>query len=143
MKIVLCGSVKFAEKFLDVKQTLEKNGHEVFINDAMLAAANKDKEMIEAIERDSSKVKIEHDCIRWYYNETKNGDAVLILNYEKNNVRGYIGGNAFLEMAFAHVLGKKIFVLNNIPEVSYIDEIKAMEPIVLNGDLENINSCEK
>jgi len=42
-------------------------------------------------------------------------------------------------MGFAHVNDKKIFLLNPLPEESpYIDEIKAMVNIVLNGDLAKI-----
>ena len=35
-------------------------------------------------------------------------------------------------------INKKIFLLNNIPEISYSDEIKAMKPIVLNGGISSI-----
>lgn len=39
------------------------------------------------------------------------------------------------------MLDKKVFILNDIPEdVSYIDEIKSLEPVCLYGDLENIPS---
>jgi predicted RNA-binding protein with PUA domain len=65
-------------------------------------------------------------------------DAILILNLEKNNIKGYIGGNTFLEMGFAHVLNKKIFLLNEIPEMGYKDEIVAMKPVILEGDLNRI-----
>jgi predicted RNA-binding protein with PUA domain len=41
-------------------------------------------------------------------------------------------------MGFAHVLGKKIFLLNDIPEISYKDEIKMMQPIILEGELSKI-----
>jgi predicted RNA-binding protein with PUA domain len=41
-------------------------------------------------------------------------------------------------MAFAYVLDKKIFLLNPIPKISYSDEIYAMKPIILNGDLTKI-----
>lgn len=41
-------------------------------------------------------------------------------------------------MGFAHVLGKKIYLLNPIPEMEYTSEILFMEPAVLNGDLERI-----
>jgi hypothetical protein len=40
-------------------------------------------------------------------------------------------------MAFAHVLGKRIFLLNSIP-MSYTDEIRCMDPVVINGDLSGI-----
>jgi len=46
---------------------------------------------------------------------------------------------AFLEIAFAYVLNKKIFLLNPIPELAYTDEIIAMQPIIINNDLELIN----
>lgn len=41
-------------------------------------------------------------------------------------------------MAFAHVLNKKIFLLNPIPQINYSDEIEAMNPIILNHDLSKI-----
>ena len=44
-----------------------------------------------------------------------------------------------MEIGFAHVNNKKIFLLNSIPEnVPYKDEIRAMVDIVLNGDLSKI-----
>jgi predicted RNA-binding protein with PUA domain len=42
-------------------------------------------------------------------------------------------------MGFAYVLGKKIFLVNPIPDLNYKDEIKAMNPIVLNGNIKLIN----
>ena len=50
-------------------------------------------------------------------------DAILVLNLTKNGIENYIGGNTFLEMGFAHVLEKKIFVYNKLPDVGYKDEI--------------------
>jgi hypothetical protein len=44
-----------------------------------------------------------------------------------------------MEMGMAYVNGKKIFLFNDIPaEASYLDEIKAMDPICLKGDLSAI-----
>jgi len=44
-----------------------------------------------------------------------------------------------MEIGFAHVNDKKIFLLNPIPEqVSYLDEIKAMVDVILEGDLSKI-----
>ncbi len=88
---------------------------------------------------ESTKNKIEKDLIRSYYNEIKNADAVLVANYDKNGVINYVGGNSFLEAAFAHVLNKKLYFLFEIPEMIYSDELKALQPIILNGDLNKIN----
>jgi predicted RNA-binding protein with PUA domain len=87
---------------------------------------------------ESIKNKVEQDLIRKYFEKIKNCDAVLIFNMEKKSIAGYVGGNTFLEMGFAHVLNKKVFFLNSIPEVSYKDEIIAMQPIILNGDFKKI-----
>ena len=78
------------------------------------------------------------DLIKRDYNLIKECDCILVLNLDKKGVKNYIGGNTFLEIGFAHVLDKKIFLLNPIPEMGYTDEVKAVEPVVLNGDLAGI-----
>ena len=83
--------------------------------------------------------KVSEDLIKRYYNLIKESDAVLVLNLDKNNVKNYIGGNVFLEMGFAHCLNKKIYLLNEIPQMNYTDEIIAMRPIILNGDLSKMS----
>jgi len=68
----------------------------------------------------------------------KGADAVVVVNLEKKGIPSYIGGNTFLEMGFAHVLDKKIYLYNDIPDLSYTDEIQAMQPVALKGDLSKI-----
>ena len=41
-------------------------------------------------------------------------------------------------MAFAHVLGKKIYLCNPIPEMSYTDEIVALQPVIIDGDTDKL-----
>lgn len=67
-------------------------------------------------------------------------DAVLIINEAKNGVAGYIGGNTLLEIGRAYAQGLEIFLLNPVPEVGYADEIRGMNPIVLDGDLANLDA---
>ena len=44
-----------------------------------------------------------------------------------------------MEMSQAYVNHKRIFFLNGMPSgLTYIDEIEAMDPICLNGDLNKI-----
>jgi len=62
-------------------------------------------------------------------------DAVIVANCDKGNIKNYIGGNSFLEAGFAHILNKKLYFLNNIPEMIYSDELRALQPVILNGDL--------
>jgi len=83
--------------------------------------------------------KIQLDVIKSYFQKIKEQDAIFVINKDKNNVKNYVGGNSLIEIAFAHVLEKKIFLLNPIPEVNYSDEIEAMNPIVLDGNLNLID----
>ncbi len=83
--------------------------------------------------------KIKLDAIKRHYKKIEKSDAILVLNYTKKSIKNYIGGNTFLEMGFAHVLDKKIFLFNPIPQMLYTDEILAMAPIVVAKDLSKIN----
>jgi len=139
MKIVICGSMKFSKEMLKIKEKLNSLGlNDVVVpRDADKYASN---QLAEENSYESIKNKIEEDLIRSHYEEIKNADAVLIVNYDKNGIANYIGGNSFLEAAFAHVLKKKLYLLFEIPNMAYSDELKAMQPIILNNDLSKIIS---
>lgn len=132
MKIVICGSMMFSKNMVDVKNELLRLGHEVEM--PKFFEHYLECESMEELHSESVKHKLEHDLIRDYFNVISKGDAILILNYDKKGIKNYIGGNTFLEMGFAHCLNKKIFLLNQIPDMMYSDEIQAMQPIVINSD---------
>ena len=138
MKVIICGSISAADEILAVKSQLETAGHEVEIPDGvknleLRARAN-------AADNERAEDKIKHNLIRGYFEKIKRHDVVLVVNPEKRGIMGYIGGNTFIEMAFAHVLNKPLYVLHPLPEISYISEILAMQPTVLDGDLSLIKS---
>ncbi|MCL5782195.1 MAG: hypothetical protein M1459_02460 [Patescibacteria group bacterium] len=86
------------------------------------------------------KIYVSHDYIRSHYKHILESDAILIVNNEKHGVKNYIGGNVLMEMGMAYVNNKKIFFLTEMPtEAPYLDEIHAMQPICLHGDLINIS----
>ena len=139
MKIAIQGSSTFCKEMVDYKHKLKVLGHEPVLHPYYEEfAAGRLKEITDRIPREHAQVKKEYDFIRWHYNSIVSSDAILVLNFDKNGIKNYIGGNTFLEIGFAHVLAKKIFLLNPIPDVSYKDEIEAISPEVLNGDLSRI-----
>lgn len=79
------------------------------------------------------------DAIKDHYKKIIPSDAVRVANYTKKNTPNYIGGNTLMEMGFAYVNDKTIFLLNDIPDMQYTDEIRAMYPIMLRGDITNIS----
>ena len=134
MKVVICGSLKFASEMKDLKHKLEERGHAVQMPVEMDNTNYEKKSPEQGISNILS-----HDLIRKHYRKIVDGDAVLIVNISKNGIENYIGGNTFLEMGFAHVNHKKIFVLNPLPAgLNYYEEMAGMQPVVINGDVDLI-----
>ncbi|MFH1780595.1 MAG: hypothetical protein ABH841_01110 [Candidatus Nealsonbacteria bacterium] len=136
MKIIICGSMTAAREMVAVEKKLQELGHEIILPDFTYDYANFDT--IEKMHAESARNKVAHDLIRGYFEKIKNSDAILVVNIERKGVEGYIGGNSFLEMGFAHILNKPIYLLNKIPEIGYKDELEAMKPTVINGDFNKI-----
>ncbi len=133
MIITICGSMQFYQEMGQIQCILEDQGHTILVPKDFYVLAQNETFMESDEERIS--VKIEHDFIREHFRKIEQADAVLVLNYEKKGVVGYIGGNTFLEMGHAFGLGKKIYLLYPVPYMDYSVEMHAMQPIILNGDL--------
>lgn len=140
MKITICGSVKFADKLVEIYHKLEELGHEPMMHEVMFRIADGTaKDLIDSISKSHSEVKRKYGFIKWWHDCIKNGDAIIVCNFDKKGIKNYVGGNTLMEIGFAHVNNKKVFLLNPVPEeVSYKDEIEAMVDVVLNGDLNKI-----
>ena len=133
MKIGVAGSMQFTDNMIEVCQQLEGLGHEAFMSSFKDRYAGRNANEIEKLKLVD---KYQHDAIREFWEPMQDADALLVLNYDKDGIQNYIGGNAFLEMGFAHVLHQKIYLLNPIPDMPYYGtEIIAMKPTVIHGDL--------
>jgi len=136
MIIALCHSMQYAEKAKAVQEWFRARGHEAYpssFNELFIGLNDEQKEVLKLEQ------KYEQDAIREHWGNIEKSDKVLILNYEKHGIPGYIGGNSFLEMGFAYILRRPIYLLHPIPKMPHYEtEIIAMKPIVLDGDLESI-----
>jgi len=146
VKITICGSCKFTDQALSVKAKLEETGYEVEIWPIKLKdsqgkpisvqdyynirqSASSDEKWV--WDRKAEAIMEHFEKVAW-------SDAVLVLNYDKNDVKGYIGGNTLMEIGLAFFLKKKIYLLNQIPELPYKEEILGVKPIIIYGDLTKI-----
>ena len=128
--------MQFHEEMLEAKRVLEERGITVHIPSG---AYDKSKnEFYAGSEEKKIILKIEHDLIHEHFHEIDKAEAILVLNYEKKGINGYIGGNTFLEMGYAFGLRKKIYLLYPVPKMDYSVEMHAMKPVVLNGDLSKL-----
>lgn len=137
MKITVGGSMTFAKEQIEVKNELEKIGHEVLLTDDIESFA-KDKQIKHSFEEEL-KLCLEYDVIRSFFNKIAESDAYLVCNHEKNGIKGYLGASVLMEIGLAYFLKKKIFLIFEIDQQQkYALEIAVMNPIILNGDLSKI-----
>ncbi len=130
-----------SKEMMDAKTVLERMGHSVIVpkNTERYASGVLEPESA----HESTQHKMENDLIRVYYGLIADSDAVLVVNVDKRGIRNYVGGNSFLEAAFAHVLGKRLYFMNDIPEMSYSDELAALKPEILKGNMSVIGEASK
>jgi hypothetical protein len=130
--IAICGSMMFAKEMLKAKKELESRGLKVHIQED-IEDFTKGKRTNENKWR-----KIKLDPLKNYFKVIKKVDSILVVNHDKNDIKNYIGSNTLIEMAFAYVLEKKIFLMNSIPKMSCTDEIALMKPIVIKSKFDRI-----
>jgi hypothetical protein len=135
MKIFIVCSKVFYDRIPEIQKELEVLGHGVELpncyDDPATEARYRDKGTEEHAKWKAEMLTHSTDVIQ------KN-DAVLVLNFDKNGLKNYIGGATFLEMYDAFRLGKKLFLYNEIPEGMLKDEIVGFSPTLLSGDLGKI-----
>ena len=140
MKIYLVGSMNFVKNMVEIKKQLEEKGHEVqlphdtnkFLNDPNYTTDNHEEDY---------KFCLDNNIMKKCFDSVAESDATLILNYKKGDIEGYVGAFTLMEMAIAHHFNKKIFLLNPPPDVKEhrsTHEVLIAQPIILNGNLDNI-----
>ncbi len=143
MKIAIMCSLAFSKEAGQIKEQLEKKGHKVSLPFSVVKVLSGEMTMEEIFKMKSdgsiNDYTRKKDLIRWNWERMKKDEAILVVNLERKGIKNYIGGNTFLEIGFAHILKKKIFLWNDIPEIEYYsDEIKVINPVIVNQDVDLI-----
>jgi len=136
MRFMICGSMHFAKEMLEAQKSLQGLGHDAKIP----------SDTLECLENPELNMDFDY-CVRTQidkkdFQQVADSDAILVLNYPKNGIKGYIGGATLMEIGLARHLGKKIFLLHDIPsedELRYALEVRLTSPVVLGGDIKKIN----
>jgi len=144
MRIAICSSALFARQSREIKEKLEKRGFEVFLYPQKVEVNGKTIDVGEYYKMRKNDLtrellKIKRQLIDEHIEKIKNSDAILVLNLDKGENRGYVGGNTFLEMGIAYFLGKRVFIWKKPSEnLPYFEEIMALNPISIEENLEKI-----
>lgn len=129
--------MKFAKEMLTAKEILETKRHQIVMSqdvahysdnpntkeafDDELKQAQKGNSLYEGLER------------------VAESDVLLILNYPKNGIEGYVGTSVLMEIGLGYYLKKNIYFLYPVDKnQKYALEIALVNPTILNGDLNKI-----
>ena len=134
MRITICGSMANYGKMVRLKDQLVGYGHVVTIPEP--AQCRHINLISKGTYVDSYRLKVRYNYIRNHCGCIIQSDCIVVANYDKGGYQNYIGGNTFLEIGFAHVMGRPIYLIKPIPKIDlYYQEILAMRPKVLNDSL--------
>ena len=145
MKITICSSAFFIREVEKVKQKLEEKGYQVFIFPQRVELEGEILEVTQFYEMrkkdyfNEAYWKLKNRLMEEHIRKIERSDAILVLNYDKDGISGYIGGNTFLEMGLAYYLNKKISLWKKPSEnLPFFEEIMALKPIIIDENLEKI-----
>lgn len=134
---MLAGSFTFAKEIVEIKNQLEKMGHIILTTGNLELHVNSPH--IKSGFDEELKLCIEHDAMRDGFNQIVKSDAVLVCNYPKKNIQGYLGISVLMELAIAYHLNKKIFLLYEFDKSqNYGLEVAIINPTILNNDLSKL-----
>lgn len=135
-KITLCSSCTFFDKLAPIKDELNLLGYTVFFPHVWDWTQ----------ETEDGITKVQHDLIKRHFKNIDGSDAIYVANFDKKGIQNYIGGNTLLEMGKAFDRNIPVFLMNDIPDMMYTEEIRAIQPYVIGKDwcaMENIIKAKK
>ncbi len=140
--ITICASVAHYKNIIPIEKELKKLGFKVVVPKTlrvMEKTNNFDVNYYKTWYTDKGDYKIKKNLMLDHFKKIIKGDAILIANFTKNGLEGYIGGNVLMEMTIAFHYSKPIYIYNQISENLPIkEEVFGLEPIFLNKDITKI-----
>lgn len=136
--IFLCSSMNFYRELVEIEKKLVARGFKVNIPvSAQTMKKNNDFEVLHFKGVFTHKQKA--GFIHKNFKKISEGDAILVINGEKNGIKGYIGVNVLMEIGLAFFFKKRIYIWNPIlNDASYKEELHAFDVKIINQRLEKI-----
>src|SRR5258708_3890941 len=99
--ITICSSATFYRQVIEVKRELEKAGLKVLVPltaNKMEKAGDFNVGKVKKWLKDPKQYGRKTFLTKNHFDKVAKGDAILVLNYEKKGILGYIGGAVLMEM---------------------------------------------
>lgn len=127
-KVLICGSMVFYDKMLQVAKYLNTRG----IPTIVPKEENEERETLSEKEFSDFKRKVSNQYLAKIRDSSTY--AILVLNEEKRGIKNYIGANTLVEISMAFCWKRPIYLYNDFYE-PLIDELTAWNAICLKGNL--------
>jgi hypothetical protein len=134
MKVLIHASLDLVERMLVAEKILRQKGVTPFLPDTYRYQHIRDEyHDLETFNRIKNKLSLENMRL------VEKCDALYVINEDHRNIKGYIGGNSFLEMCIAFYLSKPIFIAQEFSnELPYSEEVLSFQPTII-GSPEQLN----
>lgn len=137
--ITICSSASHYKEVLEIEKQLRKLGYQVKVPKTariMQKNGNFDVSFYKTWYSDKKDYSKKTILMKQHFSKVISADAILVANFKKNGLEGYIGGNVLMEMVLAFHYKKPIFILNLVSEkLGIYEEILGLNPIFINGNL--------
>lgn len=132
MKVFIIGNKKGSSDILKLQAKLKEIGFSIILSNGndKLSLKSKCKTVAKLLKKD--------EMIKYNERIISAVDCVLVLNSRKNDIDNYIDGDTFLKMYDAFKLEKPIYLMHDISEGMFKNEIMDFNPIILNGNINRI-----
>jgi len=134
MKLCLSGRMTSIEQIEKLSDLLNSLGHETSV-----PSRGTEPHMAERLAQAQTHEK-KAIFVEDHLEKIRESDGVVIANFDKNGVSGYVGPSALMEAAMAYALGKQLFVLNDPSDGTVDSNLSSLGAIKLSGDYRLINS---
>ena len=133
--ITVCGSMDFFNNMILIAKELEDMGCSV-----LLPSNESDRATDTQFNNTEDVAKIKRGYVDEHLEKIIKSDAILVANFEKRKISGYIGSNTLIELAFAYAFHKPIIVLNKPGEQPCKLEVLGLQSVNLDGKLSEMKS---
>lgn len=126
--VCICGSMTFIEEMETVGRSLSDLGYQV----TTPSRDERDSDWDSLSARDQ--ISLKRELVEDYLAHIKGSDVVLLANFAKGEVEGYVGANTLMEASFAKALGIPVAVLFDPGTQACQLEIRSITDCQLDGD---------
>ncbi len=130
--LAICGSMVFIDEMEDLAKRLEELGYSVSLPQREEQRIDWNGGSLDQL------AALKKEFVDEHLEKIRRSDVVLLANYEKRGIAGYVGPNTLMEAAFGYALGVPVVLLFDAPDQPCSVELTSVVRMTLGGDIERL-----